>query len=133
MATDKSVYEGILTSLTDIRHRLQDVDDAVEAVDNGSEVDAEFSALFDKLSTIDDWLNGEIVRVEQEVVMKDFLVGLKALMNEYQAKFELGNSESGYGENWGQGSVTGMKVTVVKDGVTVSKVIEKVVIVDSDF
>lgn len=132
MATNKETYQEIATKLSALRTSTTELNSSLVGVDNAQDVEDDFSEIFNHLNAIDTWTNDNIQRIDEETVLNDFLTSLKALMEDYSAKFELGNSQSGYGVSYGEGDVAGMKITVEKDGVVVSKVINKTVITGDD-
>lgn len=132
MATDKQTYENIATTLDALRTSATSLNASLAGVDNSNGVEDDFNEIFNNLSAIDTWVEDNVQRLAEDEVLNGFLTGLKQLMVDYSASFELGNSQSGYGLNYGEGSVTGMTIKVEKDGVKAEKVIEKVVITGDD-
>lgn len=131
MATDKQTYQTIATALNALRTSTTELNASLVGVDNSNEVEDDFNEIFNNLSAIDTWVEDNIQRLAEEEVLNGFLTGLKQLMIDYKAVFEIGNRD-GYGLSYGDGSVTGMTIKVEKDGVKAEKVIEKVIITGDD-
>jgi hypothetical protein len=131
LATSKEVYEEIASKLSSLRLSATDLNASLVGVDNSSEVEDDFNEIFNNLSAIDTWVEDNIQRLAEEEVLNGFLTGLKQLMTDYKASFEIGNGD-GYGVSYGDASVTGMTIKIEKDGVKAEKVIEKVVITADD-
>lgn len=131
MATTKDTYQEIATKLSALRASATTLTSSLVGVDNSSEVEDDFNEIFNNLSAINTWVEDNIQRLAEDELLNGFLTGLKQLMTEYKASFELGDSD-GYGLSYGEGGVTGFTIKVEKDGVSAEKVIDKVAITADD-
>lgn len=122
--TDKVLYENVLTSLGAMQTANNNLNDSIALTPNASEMDEELSDILLGIQLVEAWAQNNIDQINQEQVLNEFLASLKTLMTEYSAIFEIGSSSAGYGENYGEGEVIGIKVSVQKNGVQSSKVFE---------
>lgn len=121
----KSDYENILLQANKALTEIHSLD----ALLNGD--DPIYSEVLDaqqNILNVKDWATNEIELINQEVVINSFLSELKVVFDKYNAVMEIGSSESGYGQSYGEGGTTGVKFTASLNSVLGSKVIDKNVI-----
>lgn len=136
LATDKSVYQAILTNESTISDSVESLKAAIDLADNFEQIDPQITIILNALIEVKNWANENITRIDKEAVLNDFLNSLKTLMSEYSAKIEVVDvtSGAGYGEEYGVGEATsaGIKIEVTKDGITSNRIFEKAVVTSDD-
>lgn len=125
----KSDYENVVVQADVVLQELVNMRDLVG--DNQSSLTSIEQADLE-IDSVRTWATNEIALINQEVVINSFLNELKVVFDKYNAKMEIGSSESGYGQSYGEGGTSGVKLTAQLDGVVGSKVIDKSVIIGED-
>jgi len=125
----KSDYENVVLQADVVLQELVNLRDLVG--DNQSSLTSIEQADLE-IDSVRTWATNEIALINQEVVINSFLSELKAVFDKYNAKLEIGSSESGYGQSYGEGGTSGIKFSAEIDGVMGSKVIDKNVIIGED-
>ncbi len=125
----KSDYENVVVQADVVLQELVNLRDLV--VDNQSSLTSIEQADLE-IDSVRTWATNEIALINQEVVINSLLNELKVVFDKYNAKMEVGSSESGYGQSYGEGGTSGVKFTAHLDGVVGRKVIEKNVIIGED-
>lgn len=128
-------YQDILSKIASVVTEVQGIESALGEVDNGSEVD--LGAIKSELIQLTAWIEDNIEEIQANQVINDFLASLKTLMTEYAAVFDVVSTQAGvgYGEAYGEGGDAepmGIKITVMKDGNTASKVFETLSLSEDD-
>jgi hypothetical protein len=120
--TDITNYEAVITKASETQASLDLLTSAIFTADpNEMMFEPSFDSIDDVLNSVKTWAQGKIDEAEQGVVMDNFLAELKVVFDKYSASMEIGNSESGYGENWGNVNLVGIRFTVNFDGVVAIK------------
>lgn len=134
MTINKSAYEAILTKAIESETTLNLLETSIEATG-----ELAFQPVFDgfsiELDSVKVWAQSYIdqaIQEEQNAVMNNFLVELKAVFDKYSAQMEVGSNDTGYGTNYGGGTSVGVKLTATFEGTTATKEINKSVIVGAD-
>lgn len=123
MTTPKETYQQAKADLLAIQDKMQEFEDNYADSDNYDQIDEIIDSVNLDLGSIETWINDNLLAIEQNEVMTGFLQQLKVLMTEYDAVFEIGDGQDGYGESYGGGgTANGIKVKVSKGGVSSEKV-----------
>lgn len=137
MPINKTDYQAVLTQVADAWVAISDLNIGVDIAGPANTFDSSLNNMFVGLTSIESWANAAIEQAEleeQEAVMNNFLLDLKAVFDGYySAKLEVGSSADGYGLSYGEGeTAVGIKLTATLNGVTSSKEINKSVILGED-
>ena len=128
----KEQYQLVLESINKVVQDTQDLETSLTDDQGNKQFPDEITDILTTLNVIEDWAQEGIDKLNQEVVINNFLSELKLVFEKYEAKLEVGTDEAGYGIAYGQGDSVGVKFTATVDGVTGSKEILKGVIVSGD-
>jgi len=133
LTIDKSKFQAVIEQIVLTEDSNALLKSLVDQADESDPFITDFEVIEYKIEQIRVWASQKILEANQEMVMNGFLSELKVVFDKYAAKLEIGSSESGYGTSYGTGGTAGVKFTATLDGVIASKVINKSVIVGSDF
>jgi hypothetical protein len=122
VTTPKETYQQAKADLLAIQDNVVLFEASYSATDNYDQIDEIVDSVNLDLGSIETWINDNLLAIEQNEVMQGFLQQLKVLMTEYDAVFEIGDGQDGYGESYGGGTANGIKVKVSKDGVSSERV-----------
>lgn len=134
MTINKTNYQAVVEQVTGAWAAISELSIGVDIADSENTFDSVLNNMFVGLASIESWANAVIEQAEQEeqeAVMNNFLLDLKAVFDEYQAKIEIGN-ENGYGAGYGGSGATGIKLTATVGSTTATKEINQAVIVGAD-
>lgn len=126
---NKSDYEAVVVQADVVLQELVSLRDLVG--DNPPSLTSIEQADLE-VDSVRTWATQQIELINQEVVINSFLEELKVVFHKYSAVMEIGSSESGYGQSYGEGGTTGVQFTASLNGVAGKKVIGKNVIVGED-
>lgn len=125
----KTEYENIVLQARNALVAVHKLDSLINGEDPIYE---EVLTAQQSILNVEDWATKQIEVINQEAVINSFLSELKVVFEKYEAKLEVLDEESGYGEGYGQGELNGVRFTATTDGVTGSKEILKGVILSDD-
>jgi len=91
----------------------QQLDDYQDSV-----IQQELLKINDSIQAISAWLETK----SQEALLESFLIYQKDIMQDYGLEISVVDSNGGYGQNWGEGSVPAIKFKISKDGYVSEKV-----------
>jgi hypothetical protein len=128
----KEQYQLVLESVNKVVQDTLDLETSLTDDQGNKKFEDEITDILTTLNVIEDWAKEGIDKLNQEVVINSFLSELKLVFEKYEAKLEVLDEESGYGEGYGQGELNGVRFTATTDGVTGSKDILKSVILSGD-
>lgn len=129
---DKTSYQVVQAQITATQVQINDLGIDVAACENSADITNQLGIIQGGINAIDTWAQGYIDQADQQFVMASFLSELKVVFDKYTAEIEVGSDTEGYGLSYGGGSQVGIKLTATLNGLTVSKEINKAVIVGSD-
>jgi hypothetical protein len=133
LTIDKVKLNAVLAAADNASDYVNILSGSVMLADPDNQFNSTFINIFEGIESIEAWANQKLLEANQEEVMTGFLSEMKVVFDKYTAKIELGSTETGYGEAYGEGeTAVGIKLTAVLAGVTATKEINKSVIVSSD-
>lgn len=131
MTTTKQQYIDLQIQLSVIEDAFLEFQPDLLATDNSNDVDSDIGSITLTFHNIDQWLQGQITRTQQELVMTGFLAEMKVVFDKYSATISTMDFEDGYGTSYGEPG-TGFLLTASEDGVISTKEIKKGVIGSGD-
>jgi hypothetical protein len=133
VTTTKQQYLDLQIQLSAIEDTFLEFQTDLLGTDNSNAVDSDIGSVTLSFHNIDQWLQGQLARTQQELVMSGFLSEMKVVFEKYSAKIEIGDTLDGYGEFYGgTGDSLGFKLSATCDGVTATKEIQKSTIASGD-
>lgn len=127
--SSKAEYQSVLDDMNALEDQFDLSVALISSLDDGSEVYPHTSDIYTQIANIKSWSSGKIDEIEKQEMLEGFLAGMRGLFIEYGAKLEIVNAVEGvgYGLQYGEGSgeSVGFKLTIEKEGLTVSKIYDK--------
>lgn len=135
MAT-KAEYQSVLDDMNVLEDQFDLSVALISSLDEGSEVFPNTSEIYTQISNIKSWSSGKINEIEKQEMLQGFLNGMRGLFIEYGAKLEIVSAAEGvgYGSSFGEsyggtgGSEVGFKLSLEKEGLTVSKIYDTMIL-----
>lgn len=133
MAT-KAEYQSVLDDMNVLEDQFDLSVALISSIHDGSEVFPNTSDIYTQIANIKSWSSGKISEIEKQEMMDSFLMQMRGLFIEYGAKLEIVSAAegSGYGNSFGESyggaegsSEAGFKLSLEKEGLTVSKIYDK--------
>lgn len=128
MAT-KQEYQSVLDDMNVLEDQFDLSVALISSIEDGSEVFPNTSEIYTQIANIKSWSSGKINEIEKQEMLDSFLAQMRGLFIEYGAKLEIVDvtTGSGYGENYGGelANQAAFKLTIEKEGLTVSKIYDK--------
>ena len=124
----KAEYQSVLDDMNVLEDQFDLSVALISSLEDGSEVFPNTSEIYTQIANIKSWSSGKINEIEKQEMLEGFLAGMRGLFIEYGAKVEIVNATDGvgYGLAYGEGgSEAGFKLTIEKEGLTVSKIYDK--------
>lgn len=127
----KAEYQSVLDDMNVLEDQFDLSVALISSLDDGSEVYPHTSDIYTQIVSIKSWSSGKINEIEKQEMLDSFLNGMRGLFIEYGAKLEIlsASAENGYGMNYGMAEqndgAIGFKLTIEKEGLTVSKIYDK--------
>jgi hypothetical protein len=89
--------------------------------------------IYTQIANIKSWSSSKINEIEKQEMLEVFLAQMRGLFIEYGAKLEIVSAAEGvgYGLQYGEGGASesaGFKLTIEKEGLTVSKIYETMIL-----
>lgn len=129
--TTKQQYQAVLNDFNNLEDQLDISVALLTSLEDGSEVYPHTSDIYTQIANIKSWSSGKINEIEKQEMLEGFLTQMRGLFIEYGAKLEIVSATEGvgYGLQYGEGgSEAGFKLTIEKEGLTVEKIYETMIL-----
>lgn len=126
--SSKGQYQSILDDMNVLEDQFDLSAALISSLEDGSEVYPHTSDIYTQIANIKSWSSGKINEIEKKEMLEGFLAQMRGLFIEYGAKLEIVSAAEGvgYGQSYGEGGTeAGFKLTIEKEGLTVSKIYDK--------
>lgn len=129
--TTKAQYQSVQDDMNVLEDQFDLSVALISSIEDGSEVFPNTSDIYTQIANIKSWSSTKINEIEKQEIMESFLTQMRGLFIEYGAKLEIlsASAENGYGMNYGMteqnDGAIGFKLTIEKEGLTVSKIYDK--------
>lgn len=128
----KQEYQSVLDDMNVLEDQFDLSVALISSLDDGSEVFPNTSEIYTQIANIKSWSSSKINEIEKQEMLEGFLAGMRGLFIEYGAKLEIVSAAEGvgYGLSYGEGSgeSVGFKLTIEKEGLTVEKIYETMIL-----
>lgn len=134
--SSKQQYQSVLDDMNVLEDQFDLSVALISSIEDGSEVFPHTSEIYTQIANIKSWSSGKINEIEKQEMMDSFLNSMRGLFIEYGAKLEIVSAAEGvgYGLQYGEGgSEAGFKLRIAKEGLTVSKIYDKLSLQAEDF
>lgn len=126
----KQQYQSVLDDMNVLEDQFDLSVALISSIEDGSEVYPHTSDIYTQIANIKSWSSGKINEIEKQEMLDSFLNSLRGLFIEYGAKLEIVNAAEGvgYGSSFGESyggmevSELGLKLSLIKDGLTTEKI-----------
>lgn len=131
--SSKSQYQSVLDDMNVLEDQFDLSVALISSLDDSSEVFPNTSEIYTQIANIKSWSSGKINEIEKQEMLDSFLTQMRGLFIEYGAKLEIVSAAEGvgYGLQYGEGGASenaGFKLTIEKEGLTVSKIYDKLIL-----
>lgn len=131
--SSKQQYQSVLDDMNVLEDQFDLYVALISSIEDGSEVFENTSEIYTQIANIKSWSTGKINEIEKQEMLEGFLNQMRGLFIEYGAKLEIVSATegSGYGSSFGESyggteaGELGFKLTIDKEGLTVSKIYDK--------
>lgn len=127
--SSKAEYQSVLDDMNVLEDQFDLSVSLISSLDDGSEVYPHTSDIYTQIANIKSWSSGKINKIEKQEMLDSFLAGMRGLFIEYGAKLEIVDvtTGTGYGQNYGSelANEAAFELTIEKEGLTVSKIYDK--------
>lgn len=129
----KQQYQSVLEDMNVLEDQFDLSVALISSIEDGSEVFPNTSEIYTQIANIKSWSSGKINEIEKQEMLEGFLTQMRDLFIEYGAKLEIVSAAEGvgYGLQYGEGGTSenaGFKLTIEKEGLTVSKIYETLIL-----
>lgn len=134
--SSKAQYQSVLDDMNVLEDQFDLSVALISSIEDGSEVFPNTSEIYTQIANIKSWSSGKINEIEKQEMMDSFLNSMRGLFIEYGAKLEIVSAAEGvgygssFGESYGgtEGSEVGFKLSLEKEGLTVSKIYDTMIL-----